>query len=66
MPFFGLGVTAMSIVADWLDPDAGRPSVILLIALFLAALAYYQLRLRQVSKGWLIVSAGVEALGAAD
>lgn len=66
VPFFGLGVTAMAIVADWLDPGAGRPSVILLISLFLAALAYYQLRLRQVSKGWLIISEGVEALGAAD
>jgi amino acid transporter len=66
VPVFGLGVTAMSILADWLDPAAGRPSVILLVTLFLAALAYYQLRLRQVSKGWLIVSEGVEALGAAD
>ncbi len=66
VPLFGLGVTAMSIVADWLDPDAGRPSVVLLMALFLSALAYYHLRLRQVSKGWLIVSEGVEALGAAD
>ena len=66
VPFFGLGITAMSIVADWLDPGAGRPSVILLIALFLAALAYYQLRLRQVSKNWMIISEGVEALGAAD
>jgi len=66
VPYFGLGVTAMSIIADWLDPDAGRPSIILLITLFLAALAYYQLRLRQVSKGWMILSEGVEALGAAD
>ena len=66
VPYFGLGVTAMSIIADWLDPDAGRPSIILLITLFLAALAYYQLRLRQVSKGWMILSVGVEALGAAD
>jgi amino acid transporter len=66
VPFFGLGVAAMSIIADWLDPDAGRPSVILLISLFLAALAYYQLRLRQVSKDWVIVREGVEALGAVD
>ena len=66
VPFFGLGVTATAIIADWLDADAGRPSVILLITLFLAALAYYHFRLRQVSKGWLIVADGVEALGAAD
>jgi amino acid transporter len=66
VPFFGLAVTGMSVVADWLDPEAGRPSVVLLIALFLGALAYYQLRLRQVSKGWIIVSEGVEALGGAE
>ena len=66
VPVFGLAVTAMSVVADWLDPDAGRPSVMLLVGLFLAALAYYHFRLRQVSKGWLVVGEGVEALGAAD
>jgi amino acid transporter len=54
VPVFGLTVTALSVVADWLDPDAGRPSIVLLTALFLGALAYYQLRLRQVSKGWAI------------
>jgi len=66
VPVFGLSVTAMAIVADWLDPDAGRPSVILLISLFLAALAYYHFRLRQVSKGWLIVSEGLEGLAVAE
>jgi len=66
VPAFGLSVTAMSLVADWLDPDAGRPSVILLASLFLAALAYYHFRLRQVSKGWLIVSDGVEGLAVAE
>ena len=66
MPVFGLGVTGMALAADWLDPEAGRPSVVLLVSLFLAALAYYHFRLRQVSKDWLIVAEGVEALGAAD
>jgi amino acid transporter len=66
VPLFGLGVTAMAIVADWLDPDAGRPSIVLLIGLFLAALAYYHFRLRQVSKGWLIGTEGVEALTATE
>jgi amino acid transporter len=65
-PVFGLAVTAMALIADWPDPDAGRPSVIPLVSLFLAALAYYHFRLRQVSKDWLIVGEGVEALGAAD
>ena len=51
-PLFGLAVTALSMVADWLDPDAGRPSIILLVGLFVGALLYYHFRLRQVSKQW--------------
>ena len=66
VPVFGLAVTAMAIVANWLDPAAGRPSIILLISLFLSALAYYHFRLRSVSRGWLIASEGVEGMGAAD
>jgi amino acid transporter len=66
VPLFGLGVTVAAMIADWLDPDAGRPSLILLISLFVAALAYYHFRLRQVSKGWLIVGEPVEAVGAVD
>ncbi len=58
VPVFGLTVTALSVVADWLDPDAGRPSIMLLTGLFLGALAYYHFRLRQVSKGWLMGVAG--------
>ena len=54
VPVFGLTVTVLSVVADWLDPDAGRPSIILLTSLFLGALAYYHFRLRQVSSGWTI------------
>jgi amino acid transporter len=66
VPVFGLCVTGAAIVADWMDPDAGRPSIILLISLFVGALAYYRIRERQVSKGWLAVDEPVEALGAAD
>lgn len=66
VPVFGVAVTVMALISDWLDPAAGRPSVILLVSLFLAALVYYHFRLRQVSKGWLLGTGGVEALGAAD
>jgi amino acid transporter len=59
-PIFGLTVTALSILADWLDPEAGRPSTILLIGLFLGGLVYYHFRLRQVSKGWGFAVAAVE------
>jgi amino acid transporter len=51
-PLFGLGVTVMSVLADWFDPDAGRPSIVLLIGLFLSALLYYRLRLREASAAW--------------
>ena len=68
IPIFGLTVTALSIVADWLDPQAGRPSIILLIGLFLGALVYYHLRLRQTSKAWRIGAGEVasEAMGGAE
>jgi amino acid transporter len=59
VPIFGLTVTALSIVADWLDPDAGRPSIIILISLFLGALAYYHFRLRQAAKTWRIGGAEI-------
>jgi amino acid transporter len=66
VPIFGLAVTAFSIVADWLDPDAGRPSIMVLIGLFLAALAYYHFRLRQTSQAWRIGGAEAEAAPAAE
>jgi amino acid transporter len=59
VPIFGLTVAGLSILADWLDPDAGRPSIIVLFALFLGAMAYYHFRLRQAARGWRI--GGVEA-----
>jgi amino acid transporter len=51
IPLFGLVVWAASVVADYLDPEAGRPSMILLTSVFLAAVAYYLLRLRRTG-GW--------------
>lgn len=44
-------------IADWLDPDAGRPSIILLTVLFVSAMAYFHFRLRQASSGWLVAEA---------
>jgi amino acid transporter len=52
LPIFGLLVTALSMAADAFDPDAGRPSIVLLTGLFLGALLYFQLRLRDVSRRW--------------
>jgi amino acid transporter len=66
VPIFGLTVTALSIVADWLDKDAGRPSIVLLMGLFLGALAYYHFRLRQASANWTIGGAETEIAPAAE
>jgi amino acid transporter len=52
VPVFGLLVAAASMVADWLDPEAGRPSLLLLSGLFGAACVYFLVRLREASKGW--------------
>jgi amino acid transporter len=60
VPFFGLTVAGLSIIADWMDPDAGRPSMFLLVGLFFGALAYYHFRLRQVSKTWQVGGAALE------
>ena len=60
VPIFGLTVTVLSVIADWMDPDAGRPSIILLMGLFLGAMAYYHFRLRQVSRRWVVVTEAVE------
>jgi fructoselysine transporter len=46
IPLFGLFLTAAFIWTDWLDADAGRPSVLLLAGVFLGGLVYYRLRLR--------------------
>jgi amino acid transporter len=65
VPIFGLTVTALSIFADWLDKDAGRPSILLLMSLFLGALAYYHFRLRQASASWTIGGAETEMVAPA-
>jgi hypothetical protein len=54
---------------DWLDPDAGRPSTVLLSGIFLFGLVYYAVRLRDAGKAWQIGGAESEvavAAGAAE
>jgi amino acid transporter len=53
LPVLCVIFTALAVVADWMDPDAGRPSTILLSGLFLLALGYYYLRLRHRPATWL-------------
>jgi amino acid transporter len=46
LPCLVFALVAAFVVADWMDPDAGRPSMLLLSAVFVASLAYCRLRLR--------------------
>jgi amino acid transporter len=44
VPACGLAVTVATVVADWLDADAGRPSVVLLGVVFAAAWTWLRCR----------------------
>jgi amino acid transporter len=52
VPLFAFAAVAAFIVADWMDPDAGRPSMMLLSAVFLASLAYCRFYLRGRAITW--------------
>jgi L-asparagine transporter-like permease len=56
LPILCVIFTALAVAADWMDPDAGRPSTILLGGLFVLALAYYFARLRDRPATWLAAS----------
>jgi hypothetical protein len=63
--WFGIFALAM----DRLDPDAGRPSTVLLSGSSSFSLVYYALRLRNVGKAWKIGGSEWEvavAMGAAE
>jgi fructoselysine transporter len=52
VPVATFAIVAAFIAADWMDPDAGRPSMLLLSAVFLASLAYCRLRLKDRVIHW--------------
>jgi len=54
IPVISLLFAVFAVVVDWLDPEAGRPSTILLAALFLFGLIYYALRLRRIGTTWAV------------
>lgn len=57
LPLFCAVFTGLAVFADWMDPDAGRPSTIFLTSLFLLALGYYYLSLRHRPASWLSATA---------
>lgn len=56
VPVLAILVTLGLIVADWLDPDAGRPSLLVLGALILASLAWRGWHLRR--RAWRTARSG--------
>ncbi len=52
MPLLGLALAFAFAAADWNDPDAGRPSLLLLGALLVAAVGWYHFVLRRRPGGW--------------
>ena len=54
IPVLSLAYGIFAVVMDWLDPDAGRPSTILLCSLFLLGLFYYRFNLRSSPKASMI------------
>ena len=60
IPMISLIYGVFAVAMDWLDPEAGRPSTILLCGLFLFGLVYYALRLRNSGKAWRIGGAAAE------
>ena len=53
LPLFCATFTVLAVLADWMDPEAGRPSTLLLSSLFALALLYYFVRLRDRPATWL-------------
>ena len=51
-PILGLALALAFAAADWADPDAGRPSLVILGFLLLAALAWYRFVLSRRPGGW--------------
>lgn len=51
-PVLGIALSLAFGAADWEDPDAGRPSLVILGALILTALLWYRLVLSRRPGGW--------------
>jgi amino acid transporter len=52
VPIIGIATGGAMIAAEWLDPAAGRPSLLLICGLFIASWAYYRVRMNHPSRGW--------------
>jgi amino acid transporter len=69
IPAMSLAFGLFALAMDWFDPEAGRPSTVLLSGVFLFGIVYYAVRLRAAGKAWKIGGADSEvalATGAAE
>jgi amino acid transporter len=69
IPAMSLVFGVFALAMDCLDPEAGRPSTVLLSGVFLFGLVYYAARLRGAGKAWTVggpEAEGLAATGAAE
>jgi hypothetical protein len=52
IPIVVIAMAGAMVVAEWLDPAAGRPSLLLICGLFIASWAYYRFRMTHPSRSW--------------
>jgi amino acid transporter len=52
VPIIGIVTAVAMIIAEWLDPAAGRPGLLLVCGLFVASWAYYRFRMNHPSRTW--------------
>jgi len=62
VPIIGIVASLAMIVAQWFDPAAGRPSLLLVCGVFIASWAYYRFRMNHPSRTW-AATAGEVVLG---
>ncbi len=60
LPILALAAAVCFILADWLDPDAGRPSLLFLMALVIASAAYYRVMMHRRPRNWGTAGLGAE------
>ncbi len=54
IPLLGIGIVAGEAVVLWLDPAAGRPSLLVCSGIWLASYGYYRFVLRRRPGGWVM------------
>lgn len=52
IPILGIVIVTAEFIAQWLDKDVGRPSILICLGLYGASLLYYRFVLLRRSQGW--------------